>query len=207
MHTHRVAELAGALARKVGIDAALSQRIARAARLHDIGKVAIPPSILSKREALDDAEADIMRSHTTAGAELLASADVDDADTVIAVVLHHHEWWSGGGYPDGLSGEEIPLAARITAIAEAFDAMTHERPYRPPLSLHNALAIIAERGGRQFDPRLATEFVGLVHELAPSQERLDALLQQNCQRSTFVRAQKRLKEQIRSEELSGSRFH
>src|SRR5262249_38745856 len=98
MHSHRVAELARSLALRVGIEKDESDRIAFAARLHDIGKIGVPPAILSKPGPLDVGEAELVRSHASAGAELLALAQIDDSDTAVVVARHHHEWWSGKGY-------------------------------------------------------------------------------------------------------------
>jgi putative two-component system response regulator len=170
----------------------MSRRIENAARLHDVGKVGIPPSILSKRGALDASEFDLMRSHTVAGAELLASANIDDAETAIAVARHHHEWWSGTGYPDRLAGSAIPIAARITSLTEAFDAMTHDRPYRPQLSHSSALDVIAERAGHQFDPELARIFCRLIRDLQTAHRDLDVYLERGVRQSVFLQIRQRL---------------
>ena len=196
MHSHRVAELARLLALQIGIEKSQCDRIALAAKLHDVGKIGIPPAILSKPAQLDEAESEIMRSHSVAGAELLASAQVDDPEIAVAVARHHHEWWSGEGYPDGLAKDEIPLAARITAIAETFDAMTHDRPYRPRHATANAVDVIAKSAGRQFDPALAITFCALVQDLQSTHGDLDAYLEQSAKPSGFLRAKERFSEII-----------
>jgi putative two-component system response regulator len=196
MHPHRVAELARALAAAVGVQRDVCEHIAHAAKLHDVGKVAIPPAILCKPGLLNDVEIDVMRSHTTAGAEILASAEIEHSHVVVSVARHHHEWWSGAGYPDGLSREEIPLAARITAVAESFDAMTHARPYRQALSVASALQTIEDRAGHQFDPALATAFCSLVREMHATYGDLDSYLERGAKRSAFLQARERFKRHL-----------
>lgn len=196
MHPHRVAELSRALAATVGLESDECEHIARAAKLHDVGKVAIPPAILCKRGPLDEMETDVMRSHTTAGAEILSSAEIEHSRLAVSVARHHHEWWSGAGYPDGLSREEISLAARITALAESFDAMTHVRPYRHALSVASALQTIEDRAGHQFDPALATAFCSLVREMHATYGDLDSYLERGAKRSAFLQARERFKQRL-----------
>ncbi len=196
MHSHRVGELASLLAQAAGFSSTHGRRIAAAARLHDIGKIGVPPSILSKPSQLDDTELEIMRTHTTTGAELLASADIDGSDIAIAVARHHHEWWSGDGYPDQLAGDEIPVEARLAAIAECFDAMTHDRPYRSRLTVDRALAVVIERAGTQFDPELARVFQSMVTSLVAEHADLDGFLQRSAYRSPFLRARQNLATQL-----------
>lgn len=197
-HPYRVAELARHLAKESGLDSQTTERIARAALLHDVGKVGVPPEILGKAGPLDATETAVMRTHTTAGADLLASTEIDDAQTAIAIARHHHEWWSGAGYPDGLAGDTIPIEARITALADVFDAMTHDRPYRPRVTINRSLELIRERAGRQFDPRLANIFFELVTSLHRSIDDLDAYLERNVRPSSFPRSGSRLVNELRS---------
>ncbi|MEK4386760.1 HD-GYP domain-containing protein [Solibacillus sp. FSL W7-1464] len=124
--------------------------------LHDIGKVSIPDSILTKPGMLTDEEFDIIKTHPVVGAK--AIRDVEGIADNIDVIYHHHERWDGKGYPDGLAGEEIPFLARITAVADAFDAMTSSRSYRPALQLEVAYQRIIEGQGSQFDPKLVELF-------------------------------------------------
>jgi len=196
MHPFRVAELARALALRIGLGEAEANSIAQAAKLHDVGKVGVPPTILRKPTSLDPAETEIMRSHTVAGAELLASAEVDGFGITVAVARHHHEWWSGTGYPDGLARNQIPLAARITSLAESFDAMTHDRAYRPRLSVTSTLEVISDRAGHQFDPELAVTFCSLVRDLQSAHSELDAYLERGARSSRFLRAKQRFADQI-----------
>ncbi|MEK3766029.1 HD-GYP domain-containing protein [Solibacillus sp. FSL K6-4121] len=124
--------------------------------LHDIGKVNIPDSILTKSGMLTDEEFDIIKTHPVVGAE--AIRDVEGVADNIDVIYHHHERWDGKGYPDRLAGEDIPFSARITAVADAFDAMTSSRSYRPALPFEVAYERIIEGQGTQFDPQLAELF-------------------------------------------------
>jgi putative two-component system response regulator len=196
MHACRVAALARALALRIGLGEMLANSIAQAAKLHDVGKVGVPPTILRKPASLDPAEMEIMRSHTVAGADLLASAEIDTSGIAVAVARHHHEWWSGAGYPDGLAREEIPIAARITSLAESFDAMTHDRAYRPRLSVTSALEVISDRAGRQFDPVLAMTFCSLVRDLQATHRELDPYLERGAKSSRFLRAKQRFADQL-----------
>ena len=195
-HPHRVAELARSLALKCGLCDEESGRIANAARLHDVGKIGVPPEVLRKAGPLNSIEMEVMRSHTNAGADLLASTETEDLLMAAAVARHHHEWWSGAGYPDGLAGESIPFAARIAALAEAFDAMTHHRVYRPKLTIRRAIELIAERAGQQFDPALANKFCELVLSLYEANSDLDAHLERNVRPSAFPRSTGRLANQL-----------
>jgi putative two-component system response regulator len=197
-HPYRVAELARKLANAAGIAATDAKRIATAALLHDVGKIAVPALILAKPGPLLRDETDVMRTHVTGGAELLASLEIDDQETAIAVVRHHHEWWSGNGYPDGLAGEAIPLSARVVSLAEAFDAMTHDRPYRPGLSIVRTLDVIAERSGHQFDPDLARVFCVLIRELCVRHPNFDKYLERDLRESGFLKTKRRFFERERA---------
>jgi two-component system cell cycle response regulator len=159
-HLHDVAELA----RSVGVDLGLAgddlEELVRAAELHDIGKVAVPDSILQKAGPLNDIEWALMREHTIAGDRILSSAPA--LQGVARLVRSSHERYDGMGYPDRLMGEEIPLGARIVAVCDAFHAMTTDRPYRPAVSQEEALDELSRCAGRQFDPMVVTAFTRLV---------------------------------------------
>ncbi|WP_042357028.1 HD-GYP domain-containing protein [Bacillus rubiinfantis] len=156
-HSERVANYALLLAKKMGILAKDEQKsFYNVCLLHDIGKVHIPDSILMKPSKLSKEEFEIIKTHPVVGAE--AVQDVEGLKENICVIRSHHERWDGKGYPDGLKGEEIPLLARIAAIADAFDAMTSSRSYRSALPLEEAFNRIVEGAGSQFDPRLVDEF-------------------------------------------------
>ncbi|MBA2348627.1 MAG: HD domain-containing protein [Solirubrobacterales bacterium] len=152
-HAERVASYALMIARAHGTTMADDPQAEFGFLLHDIGKVAVPDAILFKPEPLNEAERSLMERHALVGWEILR--DVDWLAEAKAVVRHHHERWDGDGYPDRLAGEEIPLAARIFAVADTLDALTTDRPYRPGRSLAVAREIIAAHAGTQFDPAVA----------------------------------------------------
>jgi putative nucleotidyltransferase with HDIG domain len=152
-HGRAVAVQALRLAMTIDADLATSPAFRAGCLLHDAGKMAIPADVLGKPGALSESEWALMRRHPSIGARMceLAGADAE----VIAIVRHHHERWDGTGYPGGLAGDRIPLAARILAVCDALDAMTSERPYRErPLTRDEALARIDAQRGAQFDPEV-----------------------------------------------------
>lgn len=150
-HSDRVAEFAAALAHQVGgLDPEL---VRRGAQLHDIGKIGIRSEVLRKQGELTTPEADHVRTHPVIGEQILRP--LLEAGVILDIVRHHHERWDGRGYPDHLVATEIPLAARIVAVADAYDAMTTARPYRPPRTAEQAIAEIEAEAGRQFDPEVA----------------------------------------------------
>jgi hypothetical protein len=149
-HSRRVADLSRALALRLGLSPAEADHLLSAGRVHDIGKVAIDPLVLAKPGKLDAAEWAEMRRHPILGADVIARfAAYGDG---FRLVRHHHEAWDGSGYPDGLAGAAIPLGARILAVADTFDALTSDRPYRSRLEQARAIAILREGAGRQWDP-------------------------------------------------------
>jgi putative nucleotidyltransferase with HDIG domain len=157
-HTRRVQYYALTLARAMGYeDSVFLERLHTAALLHDVGKLAMPDRILNKPGALSAAEMETMKLHAQVGADLLAAAGIDDA--VVSFVRHHHENWNGEGYPARLAQDDIPLGARILAVADCFDALTSDRPYRRRVSDAHALQIIAERRGTMYEPRVVDAFV------------------------------------------------
>jgi HD-GYP domain-containing protein (c-di-GMP phosphodiesterase class II) len=159
-HSRRVAGYSRRLATELRLPAQTVEQIEHAALLHDIGKIGIPDAILFKNGPLDDEERLLICSHPAIGARLLA--DLPTMDAICPCVLHHHERYDGRGYPSGLRGEAIPIGARVIAVADAFDAMTTDRPYRRGLSANTALGELTGGAGIQFDPRCVTAFVGLV---------------------------------------------
>ena len=175
-HSYRVGRLASLLAKEAGCDDEMIFMIDIAARLHDIGKVGIPDGILLKPAKLNAAEREIMKTHTTIGADVLANSNIAHMKTAEEIARHHHEWWDGTGYPHGLSGEAIPLHARITALADVFDALAHKRPYKEAWTLDSTLTEIMSLRGRQFDPRLTDIFLGLMGNLRRDHIDLDAFL-------------------------------
>ena len=144
------------LARAVGISLEESPQIEFGFLLHDIGKVAVPDAILFKTSRLTDEEYTLIAQHPVVGAEILR--DVDFLGEGKLVVRHHHERWDGTGYPDGLAGEEIPLAARVFSVADTLDALTTDRPYRPASDWAHAREEIRRVTGTQFDPAVVAAF-------------------------------------------------
>jgi len=155
-HTERVALLSELLAKELRLPAEQVDLVRRAAALHDVGKVAIHDEVLLKRGAFLPEEWDIMRTHARLGAQILAGGKSDLMKMAEQIAGAHHERWDGEGYPRGLRGEEIPLLARVVAVADAFDALTHDRPYKLAWSVESALLEIELEAGRQFDPAVAT---------------------------------------------------
>ncbi|MFH0810346.1 MAG: HD domain-containing phosphohydrolase [Pseudomonadota bacterium] len=151
-HAARVGQLSGLLARELRRAPEEVQLLALAAPLHDLGKAFVADRILFKKGDFEDFERQLMQRHALAGAELLKGASSDVLRTGEVIASSHHERWDGHGYPTGLTGISIPLAGRIVAVAEAFDALTHARPHRSAASVADALAEIRWERGRQFDP-------------------------------------------------------
>lgn len=169
LHTERVGANAARLASELGEPASAVALIGKAAPLHDVGKIGIPDGILLKRGKLSSAESQAMKQHTILGARILAGSDGAVLRLAEQIALTHHERWDGNGYPAGLAGEAIPLAGRLVAVADTFDAITHERPYRPAATVEIALAEISRCSGSQFDPRVVTAVMRLHRRLADSQ--------------------------------------
>lgn len=159
-HTERVTHLAAALAEALGMGGEEMQDLRRAAKLHDIGKIAVPDAIILKPGRLDAEELRVIRDHPSRGDKILSPLKYLSVARMI--VRSHHERYDGKGYPDGLAAEEIPLGARILAIADSYDAMTSTRTYRPAMAPAAALHEIEINAGRQFDPRLAATFVKMM---------------------------------------------
>ena len=155
-HSADVMSLAREVARRLGIEAEERETVARAAELHDIGKMAIPDAILNKPGPLDEREWSFMRRHTIIGEDILNAAPA--LQPVAALVRASHERWDGEGYPDGTAGEEIPEGARIVAVCDAFSAMTQDRPYHPGMSVDEAVEEIERCAGQHFDPRVVRAF-------------------------------------------------
>jgi putative two-component system response regulator len=163
-HTRRVAHTAKAIARLLGLDAEMLRLVELAAPLHDIGKIGIPDAILRKAGGLDTDERQVMRRHTLIGARMLAESDSPVLQVAERIALSHHERWDGSGYPEGLRGDRIPLAARIVAVADVFDALCCARPYKPPWSIDRATSEVVAGREAQFDPDVVAAFERLDHE-------------------------------------------
>jgi len=173
-HTHRVTALGMALAEVVAPELAADPQLRYGFLLHDIGKIGVPDGILLKPNSLDLGEVRLMEQHTVLGAQLVKPSPFLNG-VAHDVIAFHHERWDGGGYPWGLSGEEIPLAARIFAVVDSFDAMTSQRPYRDPIPLADAVAEIERHAGSQFDPAVVERFVPLARELERETPRFSGL--------------------------------
>ncbi len=146
-----------------------------AAPLHDIGKIHIPDAVLNKPGRLTEEEFEIMKTHTTAGEELLTHAKEELGESgylnmTVEMAAYHHEWWNGKGYPYGISGEEIPLCARIMAVADVFDALTSKRCYKSAMPLEKAYAIIREESGTYFDPTVVDAFFAVTADMEEREE-------------------------------------
>jgi putative two-component system response regulator len=191
-HSYRVGKLSALLAQEFGCDEDTCFMIELAARLHDIGKIGVPDAILLKPDKLNEAETQIMRTHTTVGAELLSKSNIPHMQMAEEIARYHHEWWDGAGYPGNLSGSAIPLAARITALADVFDALTHKRPYKVAWPIDAALDEIARLKGRQFEPQLTDLFVVLIGRLRHDHIDLDSYLGQAASNSSFLQARTRI---------------
>lgn len=173
-HVLRVARLAEDLTDQLArsgyypeIDAAFRDAIGLASIMHDVGKVTTPDRILLKPGALESDELAVMRQHTVTGRDILNRARVIAEGSIYLelgaqIAFNHHEWWDGGGYPSGIHGHEIPLAARIVSVADVFDALMHERPYKKAWALDDALAYIRSASGTQFDPAVVDAFFALI---------------------------------------------
>lgn len=158
MHLQRMSHYAAAIARQMGWDDTAVEAILYATPMHDIGKIAVPDRILLKAGKLDPEEWEIMKQHTVKGAKILEGSQGEFLKLAETIALTHHEKWDGTGYPNGLKGEEIPIAGRITALADVFDALTTRRPYKDPFSLEKSLAIIREGRESHFDPQVVDAF-------------------------------------------------
>jgi putative two-component system response regulator len=162
-HARRIGRTSGLLAPLLDRTGREVELIRRAAPLHDIGKIGIPDGILLKPSRLRPEEFDRIKAHTAIGAEILSGSASAVLRLAERIAISHHERWDGRGYPRGLAGEEIPIAGRIVAVADVFDALTHARPYKEPWPIERAVAEILEQAGRQFDPRVVEAFARLDH--------------------------------------------
>jgi putative two-component system response regulator len=195
-HCYRVAKLAALLAQEQGTEREVCETIELATRLHDIGKVAIPDTIMQKSTPLTDGERQILQTHATTGAELLAKAKVAYGEMAEEIARHHHERWDGNGYPDGISGSAIPLAARMVAVCDAYDALTHEKTYRRAFSSDEAIAEILRQKELQFDPALVDLFVPLIMRLRDERADLDAYLGEAARKTSLNVARQQLFESL-----------
>lgn len=198
-HGYRVGKLARLLAIAVGWNPENSESLEFAARLHDIGKIAMPDRILFSTKELQDAERQFVSNHTTIGAELLGRGNTQQLRMAEEIARHHHEWWNGEGYPSKLKGKRIPIHARIVALADVFDALTHGRPFSPPWPIDKALDEITARKGTQFDPEITDAFLELIAKLRQEHTDLDEYLGRAGRSSPFLQARSRIRQMLAEE--------
>ena len=160
-HMERVAALAARLGRRLGLSELAITHIRHGAPLHDVGKIAIPDSILLKPGRLSAAEFEVVKTHAEAGARVLAEGESELLEVAESIARSHHERWDGTGYPDALAGADIPLVGRLVHVADVFDVLVHERPYKEAFSVEDAAAEIEGGAGTQFDPEVVEAFADL----------------------------------------------
>ncbi|MFK7863788.1 MAG: HD-GYP domain-containing protein [Pseudohongiellaceae bacterium] len=158
-HIRRIGLYSAEMGRALGWSQFAVEDICAAAPMHDIGKIGIPDEILKKPGKLTDAEFEVMKTHPAIGAEILGDSEIDMIEMAAEIAGSHHEHWDGSGYPKGLQGDEIPIAARIVAIVDVYDALVHSRVYKPAFSEAEALKMMASLVGTQFDPELYALFL------------------------------------------------
>jgi len=164
-HTQRVGRLSGLIAAQLGLPEKMIELIETAAPLHDIGKIGIPDELLLKPGRFDASELERMKAHTTIGFNILQASSFEVLKVAGLIARSHHEKWDGSGYPQGLSGRAIPLEARIVALADFYDALTHERPYKKAWSPEEATAEIIKQRERHFDPEVVDAFLAIVRSV------------------------------------------
>ena len=172
LHVVRMAKFSQIIAIAAVMDNNKAEQLLHAAPMHDIGKIGIPDSILLKPGRLDEKEWEVMKTHATIGAEILQQGDSDVLRLAAEIAITHHEKWDGSGYPHGLVGEAIPLSGRIIAIADVFDALTSERPYKKVWPIEKAVELIQSEEGKHFDPRLVKLFLTVLPEIIEIREQL-----------------------------------
>jgi len=158
----RVGSMAAQLAEALGCEPDFVAHLRLTARLHDLGKIGMPDSILLKPARLTGAEFEVMKRHTVIGAGILAGGKSALMRMAQTIAISHHERWDGQGYPRGLQGEDIPLVGRIVAVADTFDALTHSRPYKDAWSKQAAAAEILAHSGKMFDPAIVQVFLNVL---------------------------------------------
>ncbi|WP_320006827.1 HD domain-containing phosphohydrolase [Maridesulfovibrio sp.] len=169
-HLVRMAEYSRIIAENIGLDKKTVHLIHTSAPMHDIGKIGIPDSILLKPGTLTAEEWEVMKRHATIGGNILSMGSSDYINMGSVIALSHHEKWDGSGYPNGFSGEEIPLPGRICAVADVFDALTSRRPYKEPFSIEKSLDIMKDGRGNHFDPQLIDIFFENIDEVVEIQK-------------------------------------
>lgn len=170
LHVIRMSHYTRLIAEQLDLDDEMVDMVFNAAPMHDIGKIGIPDNVLLKPGKLDAEEWEIMMRHTSYGAEIIGDHDSPLLAMSRRIAMSHHEKWDGSGYPEGLAGDDIPLEARIVAIADVFDALTSERPYKQAWSVEKAVSVIQEDSGSHFDPNLVPVFVDVLPQVLEIKE-------------------------------------
>ena len=170
-HVERMSEYCALIASRLGWPAAEIDRLRVAAPMHDVGKVAVPDHVLLKRGPLTPEERRLMERHTTVGYEMLSDSSSAEIELAAEIALTHHEHFDGNGYPRGLSGSEIPIAGRVVAVADVFDALTSDRVYRPAMPVGDALQILHAGRGTHFDPKVLDAFNDALDDILASRGR------------------------------------
>lgn len=170
-HVIRMSHYSRIVAVALGFDEYQADELLHAAPMHDVGKIGIPDAILTKPGKLTAEEWAVMRRHTVIGANILGDHSSGLLKLAASIALYHHEKWDGSGYPHGLAGEEIPLPARIVALADVFDALTSERPYKRAWSVEDAVSLIRKESGKHFDPQVVSAFLDNLPEILKVKER------------------------------------
>ena len=196
-HSYRVGRMACLLAKEAGCDDETIFMIDIAARLHDIGKIGIPDGILLKPSGFNPSERLVMEMHAEIGADVLARSEIPHIKMAEEIARHHHERWDGKGYPAKIGGEEIPFAARITALADVYDALTHKRPYKEAWTVEATLNEILASRGSHFDPKLTDLFLALVSRLRREHRDLDHHLGEAARASPFIQARGKIWETLK----------
>lgn len=204
-HGYRVGRLAYLLGTAIGWNRKACYSLELAARLHDIGKIAVPDRILFASDELQAAQRELMFAHTMFGAELLSKSNQTQLRLAQQIAYQHHEWWNGQGYPLRLSGKRISLSARIVALADVFDALTHGRPYADAWTVEEAIDEIRAKKGTQFDPELTDAFVQVVLGFDKDSESLDAYLAEAVERSPFFIARQKIRQMVGAELANSDR--
>jgi putative nucleotidyltransferase with HDIG domain len=195
-HCYRVAKLASLLAQTLGQSDDACETIDLAARLHDIGKVGIPDSLMQKPQPLSVGERQILQTHAATGADLLSKTKVSYSELASDIARHHHERWDGNGYPEGISGSAIPLPARIVCLCDSYDALTHEKAYRRAFSSDEAISEILRLRELQFDPHLVDLFVPLIMSLRSEHDDLDEFLGAAARETALNAARQKIAESL-----------
>jgi HD-GYP domain-containing protein (c-di-GMP phosphodiesterase class II) len=162
LHSERVQELAEALGEAYGLSEDELNTLKVAAAFHDIGKIGIPDHILLKPDRFDETELEVMKKHAEIGERIMAATELEDAQQAAQTIRHHHEHFDGTGYPDGLTGEEIPICSRIISIADSYDAMAMTRTYHHSRTHREIMVTMEKETGRKHDPQLMKIFSGII---------------------------------------------